>query len=146
MLMGRMPIAVIMQRRPVNHPWADASWSIVGVALQHGDLPAVQPLRQEEGKETVLFSGLQLELYPDENAGYFENWIAPEPKVFVRWRMEAERPMPVIASVSYLEGTRMLDSGDPADGVPMPQEVHAWLGAYLQAHYRPEEKRGRRHG
>lgn len=150
MLMATMPIAVIMQRRTVNHPWADTAWSAVGVVPDCGnpgpDAVAVQPLLQTEDRESYLVSGLQLELYPDENDGYFENWAAPEPKVFVMWRMRDERAMPVVASVSYGEGARMLDSGESADGVAMPGEIYMWLTQYLQQHYQPRERRGRQHG
>jgi hypothetical protein len=144
--MASMPIAVIMQRRSVNHAWADNAWAAVGVVPDRGDLPAMQPLSQSESHECYLVSGLQLELYPDENDGYFENCIAPEPKVFVMWRMEGGHAMPVQASVSYGEGTRMFDSGESADGVAMPAEIHAWLARYLQEHYEPRQKRGRQHG
>ena len=89
-------------------------------------------------------SGLELQLFPDENEGYFENWIAPEPKVFVMWRMQDGRAMPMRASVSYAEGTRMFDSGESADGVAMPAEIHGWLADYLREHYQPREPGGER--
>jgi hypothetical protein len=146
MLMATMPIAVIMQRRKVNHRWADTAWAAIGVVPDPGASDGVQPLVQAEDRETYLVSGLQLELYPDENDGYFENWAAPEPKVFVMWRMQGERAMPLLASVSYGEGTRMLDSGDATDGVAMAGEIHLWLTQYLQAHYQPRQRRGRQHG
>ncbi|MEN3297758.1 MAG: hypothetical protein V7642_7011 [Burkholderiales bacterium] len=144
--MASMPIAVIMQRRAVNHRWATDAWEAVGVVRDQGDLPPLQVLSRTEAREYYLVSGLKLELYPDENDGYFENCVAPEPKVFVMWRMQQDRAMPVLASVSYGEGTRMFDSGEPADGVPMPGEIQAWLAQYLQEHYRPRERRGREHG
>jgi hypothetical protein len=135
-----------MQRRAVNHRWATDAWEAVGVVRDQGDLPPLQVLSRTEAREYYLVSGLKLELYPDENDGYFENCVAPEPKVFVMWRMQQDRAMPVLASVSYGEGTRMFDSGEPADGVPMPGEIQAWLAQYLQEHYRPRERRGREHG
>lgn len=157
MRLASMPVAFIMQRRPVRHPWADEAWSAVGVVPDYGGLPQVQELEQkldsgaQGGKNErrhYLVSGLQLELYPDENDGYFENCVAPEPKVFVMWRMQDGIAMPVQASVSYAEGTRMLDSGDSADGVVMPAAIHSWLVCYLQAHYQPspQGRRGRQHG
>ena len=143
MRMASMPIAVIMQRRTVNHRWADEAWAAVGVVCDCGDLPQFKQLNRTVQREHYLVCGLQLELYPDENDGYFENCVAPEPKVFVRWRMQDGRAMPVQASVSYGEGTRMLDSGESADGVAMPGEIHAWLARYLQDHYQPQPQ-GRR--
>jgi hypothetical protein len=135
-----------MQRRALNHRWVSDAWSAVAVVPDPGDLPRLQPLSRTDSHESYLVTGLQLELYPDENDGYYENCVAPEPKVFIRWRMEDERAMPLTASVSYAEGTRMFDSGEPADGVPMPGEIHAWLSRYLQEHYEPSKRRGREHG
>jgi hypothetical protein len=142
MLMATMPIAVIMQRRTVTHLWTEDVWAAVGVVPDGGGLPPVQLLNRTDARDHYLVSGLKLELYPDENDGYFENWAAPEPKVFVLWRLQEPSAMPVLASVSYGEGTRMFDSGESADGVAMPAEIHAWLGRYLQDHYVPRHKRG----
>lgn len=148
MRMASMPVAVIMERRVVHHRWAEDAWAAVGVVPDCGGLPPLQELESAGDSRHYLVSGLQLELYPDENDGYFENCIAPEPKVFVLWRMLHGQAMPVQASVSYAEGTRMLDSGESADGVAMPGEIHAWLAGYLQAHYQPpaQGRRGRQHG
>lgn len=143
MLMSRMQIAVVMRRRKLNNRWIDHAWSAATVLPDPGNLPPTQEISRTENEELYLIPGLTLELYPDEDEGYFENWIAPAPKVFVLWRMQDERATPVAASVSYAEGTRMLDSGDHADGVVMPIEIHAWLGTYLKAHYRPRERRHR---
>ncbi|WP_170300254.1 DUF3305 domain-containing protein [Pseudoduganella buxea] len=152
MKLGSMPIAVIMQRRTPQHRWAGEAWAAVGIVPDRavhpaGTPPPVQTLSASPERDYYLVSGLELELYPDENEGYFENFMAPESKVFVLWRMEQGRAMPVRASVSYVEGTRMFDSGESADGVPMPAEIQAWLQAYLQAHYQPPKpRRGRQHG
>lgn len=146
MKMASMPIAVLMQRRSLQHRWADEAWAAVGVVPDRGGLPPVHIVSQSAARDYYLVSGLELELYTDENEGYFENCIAPESKVFVLWRMLEGRAMPVRASVSYLEGTRMFDSGESADGVAMPAEIHAWLSAYLAQHYQPRQHRGRQHG
>lgn len=145
MLLASMPIAVIMQRRTVNHPWAPEAWSAVAVLPGGANLAPVQPLSHSAERESYIVSGLELQLYPDENEGYFENWAAPESKVFVKWRMQDGRAMPVQASVSYADGARMFDSGEDADGVAMPAEIHAWLANYLREHYEPPQRRGKRY-
>jgi len=146
MKMGSMPIAVLMQRRTLQHRWADETWEAVGVVPDRGDLPPLQVLSETPERDYYLVSGLELELYPDDNEGYYENVMAPESKVFVLWRMQEGRAIPVRASVSYSEGTRMFDSGESADGVTMPAEVHAWVSGYLREHYQPKPRRGRQHG
>ncbi len=144
--MASMPIAVMMQRRALQHRWANDAWAAVGVVPNRGNLPPLHVLSESAERDYYLVSGLSLELYTDENEGYYENAMAPESKVFILWRMEGGRAMPVRASVSYLEGTRMFDSGETADGVLMPAEIHAWLSAYLNEHYQPRPRRGREHG
>ena len=143
-----------MQKRAPVHPWAGDAWSVAGVEPEpesgaapgpHDGPPIrIEPLIRTADLELYRARGLELGLYPDENDGYFENWAAPAPKVFVRWRMQDGIAMPVLASVSYSEGTRMFDSGDPADGVEMPPEIHAWLAHYLRRHYQPPAG-GKRH-
>lgn len=146
MKMGSMPIAVIMQRRAIQHRWADESWAAVGVVPDRGNLPRLQVLSESPERDYYLVSGLELELYTDENDGYYENMVAPESKVFVLWRMEEGKAIPARASVSYVEGTRMFDSGEAADGVTMPAEIYTWVAEYLRQHYQPKPRRGRQHG
>jgi Protein of unknown function (DUF3305) len=143
MQMASMPIAVIMQRRSVDHPWASEVWEAIAVVADRDGLPPIAILDEALDRQSYLVSGLELQLYPDENEGYFENCVAPEPKVFVKWRMEGGRAMPVQVSVSYADGARMFDSGESADGVAMPAEIVAWLAAYLHEHYEPPQRRGK---
>jgi hypothetical protein len=141
----QLPIAVVMQRRPATHLWDEARWVAVAVVPWQDLQRAVHPVAGAAA-DTRLITGLKLELSRDENEGYFENWVAPEPKLFVLWHEDSDDPLQVAASVSYAEGTRMLDSGDAAEGVPMPPEVHRWLGQYLQENYRPRRRGEREHG
>ncbi|MDN4039954.1 DUF3305 domain-containing protein [Massilia sp. YIM B02443] len=147
MKMGSMPVAVIMQRRAVEHRWgAMDSWAAVGVVPDRGNLAPLQVLSESPERDYYMVSGLELELYTDENDGYYENCMAPESKVFVLWRMEDGRAIPARASVSYVEGTRMFDSGESADGVTMPAEIYTWVASYLRDNYTPRVRKGRQHG
>ena len=138
-----LPVAVIMQRRTPTHPWASEAWGAIGVVPDDGACQEVVTLAYSPARETYLVPGLTLELHRDEHEGYFANCTAPEAKVFVMWRMVEGRAMPQQVSASYAEGTRMFDSGDPADGVAMAPEIHAWLADYLGKHYEPPVRRGR---
>jgi hypothetical protein len=147
MKMGSMPVAFIMQRRAVMHKWgAMDSWSAVGVVPDRGGLAALQMLSESDERDYYLVSGIELELYTDENEGYYENIMAPDSKVFVLWRMVDGRAMPARASVSYVEGTRMFDSGEDADGVTMPAEIYQWVASYLRDNFTPRPRKGRQHG
>jgi hypothetical protein len=145
MLMAELPVAVVMKRQPAVGRWSEPRWMPAEVCVDGGHQDAMPRLRHIDA-DTCIASGVSLQLYPDENDGYFENWVAPEPKVFLLWRIEQDCPLLVAASASYGEGTRMLDSGDQADGIAMPAAIHAWLGLYLQRHYEPPARGKRGHG
>jgi len=143
-LLAQWPVTVLMQRRIHGQRWRQEQWSALAVlpaGYAHADIELDKPT-----PDCLQYTvpGLLLELHTDETDGYFENWAAPWPRVFVRWQMQDGRAMPVQVSVSYAEGARMLDGGDGADGVPMPPAVHDWLGACLALHHRPQ--RGGPHG
>ncbi len=142
----RLPIAIVMERRQATHPWDQARWHPLAALPWQEAGRMVHPVGTAQDRETCLMSGLCLELTPGEIDGYFENWVAPEPKVFVLWHEDAGKAAAVAATVSYAEGARMLDSGDAAGGLPMHGAIHHWLGRYLQDNYRPRGRRGREHG
>ena len=143
MLMAELPLAVWMRWLPAVGRWDEARWQPEAVCVdQAGSGAAARPAT----RDSRLLGGVMLQLYPDENDGYFENWAAPEPKIFLLWRVENGEPAIVAASASYGEGTRMLDSGDQADGIRMPPDIHAWLGSYLLRHYEPPARGKRNHG
>ena len=144
MLMTELPVAVLMRRRPAANRWSQPGWMPVAVQAYRADPHAAT--HRSIDADSCLVCGVSLQLYPDENDGYFENWAAPEPKIFVLWRLMDDRPALVAASASYGEGTRMLDSGDLADGIAMPADIHAWLGVYLRRHYEPPVRGRRGHG
>lgn len=146
MLKAELPIAVAMRWHEAASIWTEPEWRPVGVFVDRADRIGCGGESELLPAGDKLVTGTKLQLYPDENDGYFENWAAPEPKVFLLWRIQNAQPFLVNASVSYGEGTRMLDSGERADGLPMPLDIHAWLGAYLIRHYQPPAGRRRAHG
>ncbi|MFS0753867.1 DUF3305 domain-containing protein [Noviherbaspirillum sp. 1P10PC] len=143
MLMAELPLAVLMRWRRPASMWDQARWRPEAVSVDRADASAQARALTPDSR---LLHGVALQLYPDENDGYFENWAAPEPKIFLLWRVENDEPAIVSASASYGEGTRMLDSGDQADGIAMPPDIHAWLGSYLLRHYEPPARGKRNHG
>ena len=140
-----LPIAVIMQRRVLTGRWATQAWEVHSVLRDPGGARSFgETLVQGKGLDCYWFGGLQLVLYRDELEGYYLNVSAPEPKVFVLWRLEDDVAVPLTATVSYHEAARSMDGGEQVDAVAMPPEVYAWVGDYVESHYRPELKRVRR--
>jgi hypothetical protein len=135
------PIAVVMQRRPAKSQWADVVWEPFGVVPS-----AVSERRllvDQSGVRQWLHGGLSIELRRDEAEGYYLNLTAPDPRVFVLWRMEGEDGLPVLVTVSSEEASRWMDGGHSIDGVKMPAEIFAWVGEWVEKNYKPKppEKR-----
>lgn len=130
-----------MQRRQLNNRWQSEAWEPRSV------IPSVEPkceprlLVDASGTQQWLHPGFELVLHRDEAEGYYLNVSVPGARVFVLWRMEGERGLPLDVTASYNEGGRWLDGGHSVDGVAMPAEVYAWVGDYVEKNYRPEPKK-----
>ena len=133
----RFPIAVVMQRRASMSKWADYVWEPWGVVSGHEGETASRLLVERPDVTQWLHPGFNLVLHKDEVEGYYLNVSAPEPRVFVLWRMEGESALPLDVTASSEEGSRWLDGGHSVDGVAMPPAVFAWVGDYVEHNYRP---------
>jgi len=133
-------IAVVMQRRPARSRWADVIWEPHGVIADPGGAPRL--LRDDGSTQQWLHPGFTLVLHKDELEGYYLNVSAPDPRVFVLWRMDEEKALPVEVTVSREEAARWMDGGHSVDGVAIPAAIFAWVGEYVENNYRPQpEKR-----
>src|SRR5450631_2336236 len=149
MLPARFPVAVIIERNAISNRWAKEQWQVA--AVERDDSPRRPPVRMVHEKKHTRwrFTGLSIELHPSESEGYHLNITAPDPKVFVMWRMaedadaDGELPgaFPVVVTVSYNEAARFLDGGEKVDATPLPAEMLAWMRPFVDANYRPEPKR-----
>jgi hypothetical protein len=148
----RTPVDVIMERVPLSNPWVSEQWQpalVVATGLP-GDVDAVPPgaphlIHDGPDGSQWRFPGCALELHPSEAEGYFLNITAPQPRVFVMWRIDDEHAMPparpVVVTVSYNEAARMMDGGEQVDSVALPPVIHGWLEQYVAEHYKPEPKK-----
>ena len=134
-------IAVVMQKRPVKSRWADFVWEPCGVVPSPAG--GNKRLVDQGGIAQWLHDGFRIELHNDEAEGYYLNLTAPDPRVFVLWRMEGEDALPVLVTASSEEAARWMDGGHSVDGVKMPAEIFAWVGEWVEKNYKPKppEKR-----
>lgn len=129
-----------MQRRPAKSRWVDFVWEPIGALPgEHG--AQAKLLVEQEGLAQWLHPGFGLELHRDEAEGYYLNVSSGAPRLFVLWRMDEDRALPLFVTASTDEASRWLDGGHAVDGVPMPPEVFAWVGEYVERNYRPEPKK-----
>lgn len=133
-------VAVVMQRRAVQNRWIDCVWEPWGV-LPSAERGEPRLLLDDHGISQWLHPGFTLQLHKDEAEGYYLNVSGIAPSVFILWRMDDERALPLDVTVSSDEAGRWLDGGHSVDRVAMPAEVFAWAGDYVEHNYRPEPKK-----
>lgn len=134
------PVAVVMQRRAVQNRWIDCVWEPWGV-LPSEERGQPRLLLDDGGTSQWLHPGFALELHRDEAEGYYLNVSGPAPSVFVLWRMDEARGLPLDVTASSEEAGRWLDGGHSVDRVAMPPEIFAWVGEYVENTYRPVPKK-----
>ncbi len=164
-----MRFAVLMRKQHLDNPWVSYRWVPQEVLPDYEQLnshPAHSITGQFLGRdaegESWLFTGYELDLFPDEAEGYYLNISAPVPSWFVMWRLEEDIEryvdsesitlaksestfaVPHRICVSYNEAARLLDGGESVDTVPMSEEHAAWLQEYVNDNYRPEPKKRHR--
>ena len=145
----RFPVAVVVERIPLANRWASEKWQIGAVERDDSPLEVAIKLSDDATGTRWRFTGFRIELHLSESEGYFLNITAPEPKIFVMWRMlDPERigadglsARPELVTVSYNEAARLMDGGEMVDALPLPPDVLAWMQPFVAANYKPETKR-----
>ncbi len=164
-----MHFAVLMRKQNIDNPWVSYRWVPQEVLPDFGQFNSQQSKsivgqflgRDAEG-ESWLFTGYELDLFPDESEGYYLNVSATKPSWFVMWRLEEEieryideQSLPLAKSeasfavphricVSYNEAARLLDGGESVDTISMSEQHASWLQEYVNDNYRPEPKKRHR--
>jgi len=139
----RFPAAVLMQWTRLNDRWQSEKWEAIAVIEDEGTQMAPTLLMNDQFRARWLHPGYTLNLYRDEAEGYYLNLSAPQPFVFVMWRLEDDMARPSILTLSYNEAARMMDADEHVDGVPVPEQWREPLDAFVALHYRPETKNKR---
>lgn len=162
-----MRFAVLMRKQKIDNPWISFRWAPQEVLPDFGQFASSenqsnkisgQFLGRDNDGESWLFTGFELNLFPDEAEGYYLNLSSEKPCWFVMWRLEedikryvdtqsldlAQAEMqfavPHRICVSYNEAARLLDGGESVDIVTLSDGHAAWLQEYVNEHYRPEPK------
>ena len=164
-----MRFAVLMRKQNIDNPWISYRWVPQEVLPDFGQFNSSADnsisgkfLGRDDDGESWLFTGYELNLFPDEAEGYYLNISATTPCWFVMWRLEEDmeryidsQSLPLARSevtmavphricVSYNEAGRLLDGGESVDTVTMSAEHASWLEEYVSENYRPEPKKRHR--
>ncbi len=136
----KMYVAVIMEKKPSTHPWADYAYQALGVVMRGGeeDKSVTRVYQNNEGVEHYLVTGLGIELFEDECESYYHNLMSPEPGCFIVAEQPDdydEMPVPYIASLSFDEVHAYLEGDEQVYSVQIPRELYQWAEAYVLTHY-----------
>ena len=137
-----------MQRRASTNRWQSEFWEPWSALESSEPVGPARLLVDGPGLSQWLHPGFELTLHRDEAEGYYMNVSSVAPKIFVLWRMREEGEatggpdaVPVQITASYDEAGRWMDGGHSVDNVPMPPEIFAWVGEYVEKNYKPEPKK-----
>jgi len=132
-------LSIILERAPIESRWATHRWDLLGVVPDQGG--EARTSVESATAMQRLHPGFDVALYRDEAEGYYLNVSGPAPSVFILWRMDEDRAVPVEVTVSSEEAGRWLDGGHSVDRVGMPPEIFAWVGDYVEHNYRPQPQK-----
>jgi hypothetical protein len=141
-------VAVVIERQKAPNAWEAWRFRVAEVVIDEGGFGDVARVLRDDGRTaTTLYPGLGVTLHRDEAEGYYLNLTSGAPVWFVMWRIDDEDPSrawPEMVTLSYNEAGRLLDAQERVDNLPLPDELCAWLQAFVDEHHRPEPKQRRR--
>ena len=137
-------IAIILQREAVESRWETHRWDLLDVVPDVGG--EVRTIVEDGRLLRRLHPGHELVRFRDEAEGYYLNASSEAPSVFISLRMDEAtgEPYPFLATLSYNEAARWMDSNERVERVPAWPELAAWMGEWVEANYRPEPKKRQR--
>jgi len=138
-LPDRKYVAVLMEKKPSSHPWADFSYEALGVVVREAEEEkSLSRVYHNDGIEHFLVTGLGMRLYPDECESYYHNLMSPEPGCFIvagQPEEDGDMPLPYLVSLSFDEVHAYLEGDEQVYSVPIPPELYRWAEAYVLTHY-----------
>ena len=135
---------MVLERESVESRWESHRWNLVGAVPDVGGEERV--IFESPRVRRTLHPGFILTLFDDEAEGYYLNASSGEPSVFVSLRTDEATGdvRPFQATLSYNEAARWMDGGERVERYPAWFELAAWMGAWVEANYRPEPKKRQR--
>jgi len=143
-----LAIAVVMEKNPSTHAWAEFRYDALGVVVQDAEAEAsIKRIYQDGDTEHFLVSGLSLRLHVDECESYYHNLMSPKPGCFIvasQPEGDDEMPVPYLASLSFDEVHAYLEGDEQIYSVEIPAQLYKWVEAYVLKHYVAVRKTKRR--
>ena len=134
-------LGVVLERRAIDNPWRRHDWRAVAVVPGAAGFTEWQEMARGAQWTRFYAANLPLTLYRKETEGYRVNLSQPNPSLYVVLRgIDEERPTPFLVTVCPYEAADYEVSGDErADKVPLPSEILALVGHFIDAHHTEEK-------
>ena len=135
----RIPVGVVVERRPGVTPWAGHVWQARDVLDDVPDIPPWTLLREDAGRALFFAGTADVALHPTDTDNYRHNLEAAEPRIWVVLRPAGTPPGLVLQTVTVDAGEAHLyaDTGDDLlEALPLPQRLRAVVAAFVAEHHR----------
>ncbi|MEQ8226871.1 MAG: DUF3305 domain-containing protein [Rhodospirillales bacterium] len=136
-------LGVIIERREIDNPWQDYSFRPIAVVPgmpEMEDEAEWKVIREGEGWTHFHVATLELELFAGETTGYRTNLSNFQPHIYVVLSPGEEAGDPevipsLVTACPYEAESYMEDSEMIVEGVPMPDELAAWIGSFIDTYH-----------
>ncbi len=135
-------LGVVLERRPIDHPWADWTWRPVAVIPGAAAIEAPVELVRDGATARFHVATLTLSLHRKETEGLRVNLSQPQPAVYIVLRGEEageatdHAPKPhLVTACPYEAEDYEIGGEDRVEAVAMPPEVAALVGHFIDHHH-----------
>jgi Protein of unknown function (DUF3305) len=134
----RLPVGVVVERRKLNHPWAEFSWRPVAVLPGAPDTAPWTTLDEQHELRRFYAGASEVELFAGSGSYYRDNLMSGEPSLWVVLRPTGlEPPFRVFAvTADPNEGEGFTQAGDDlVEAVAMPEPIREAIEAFVAQHH-----------
>jgi hypothetical protein len=134
----RIPIGVVVERRPAASPWIDFTWRPAMVLPGRPEAAPWTMLAADAEAATFYAGSTDIGLYRTETGRYRENLASGAPSLWVALRPTGAQPPYRLLAVTAdpSEGESFTQAGDDLVGaVPMPEPVREVVEAFVAEHH-----------
>jgi hypothetical protein len=134
----RIPVGVVVERRPAVSPWAQIIWRPVAVLGGRPEAAAWTPLASDGETATYYAGPAEIELYRSEAGNYRRNLASGVPCLWVAMHPTGGEPPYAIAAVTAdpAEAEGLAEPGQAiVEAVPMPDPVRDAIAAFVADHH-----------
>lgn len=138
MVVERIPVGIVVERRPARSRWQDHVWRVTA-ALPGAAGAAPWTVLDEAGGVTRYWAGTaELVLHSGDTEVYKHNVQGAEPRLYIVLRRGASPTgwVLLLATVDPSEAQAHAEAGDDLlEALPLPAALHGRVAAFVAAHH-----------